>query len=127
MYKVKGYYLYGETKEELGQYREAIECLNNIHNQHIDSKTTEMENYFTKSYLNLGRLFYKLGNLAESSTNLDRFFKKAKNSDGKEMLDLARVNFGMVKANQLLDSHIKKMTTSTYKEFLSSKLKYFND
>ncbi len=86
-----------------------------------------MENFFTKSYLNLGRLYYKLGNLAEAASNLDRFFKKAKNSDGKEMLDVARVNFGMVKANQLLDTHITKMTTSTYKEFLSSKLKYFND
>ena len=43
------------------------------------------------------------------------------------MLDVARVNFGMVKANQLLESHIKKITSTSYKDFLGMKLKYFND
>jgi hypothetical protein len=75
----------------------------------------------------LGRLFYKLGNLSESAINLERFFKKAKTSDSKELLDIARVNLGMIRATQSMDTHIKKMTTSDYSEFLRLKLKYFNE
>jgi hypothetical protein len=92
----------------------------------VDTKGNDGD-IFSKSYLNLGRLFYKMGNLNEAALNLDKFFKKAKTSDNKELLDIARVNVGMIKATQNIDSHIKKMSTSDYKEFLRLKLKYFNE
>jgi tetratricopeptide (TPR) repeat protein len=118
--------LSAETKEQQGRYRDAIEELIRINTIQLDSKVND-ENIFAKTHLNLGRLFYKLGNLTESAVNLERFFKKAKTSDSKELLDIARVNYGMIKATQNMDSHIKKMVTTDYKEFLRLKLKYFNE
>jgi hypothetical protein len=58
---------------------------------------------------------------------LERFFKKAKTSDSKELLDIARVNCGMIRATINMDEHIKKMKGSDYSEFLKAKLKYFNE
>jgi tetratricopeptide (TPR) repeat protein len=126
IYRVKGQFLSAETKEQQGRYREAIEELIRINSIQLDSKVND-ENIFAKCHLNLGRLFYKLNNLNESAVNLERFFKKAKTSDSKELLDIARVNLGMIRATQSMDSHIKKMTTSDYSEFLKLKLKYFNE
>lgn len=59
--------------------------------------------------------------------NLNKFFKESRKHESKELLDLARVNLGMIKGTKGMDDLIKMMKTSNYQDFLKTKLKYFAD
>lgn len=114
------------TYEAQEEYAKAIDKLNYI--GHIPSESIgHGENYYTKSFLMLGRLYYKQNNLEMSDKNLFNFFKESKKNDDKELLELARVNLGMVKGTIGLNN-LKNLTKKTdYNDFLKMKLKFFND
>lgn len=59
--------------------------------------------------------------------NLNKFFKESKKHESKELLDLARVNLGMIKGTKGLDELVRLMKTSSYQDFLRTKLKFFSD
>lgn len=92
-----------------------------------DSGISE-DSIYSKAYLNLGRLYYKQGNLEMGYKHLNKFFKESrKNNENKDLLDLARVNLGMIKGTQGLGDLIKLSKNCSYQDFLKMKLKYFND
>ena len=118
--------MYAQTYEALEQYTKAIDYLAMIEKNDVSMQTTE-ENIFAKSLLNLGRLHFKQNNLDLSFKNLKSFFKKAKSTDNKELLDIGRVNLGMIRGTQEKNEYIQKIKTTNYSDFLKMKLKYFSD
>lgn len=91
------------------------------------SSQTADDNIYAKSLLHLGRLHFKESNLESSYRNLNKFFKKAKTIDDKELLDIARVNLGMIRGTQGISDYIKTIQSTDYQGFLKMKLKYFAD
>lgn len=91
-----------------------------------DNMSTE-ESLYSKAFLNLGRLYYKQNNLEMADKNLNKFFKESKKHETKELLDLARVNLGMIKGTKGLEELIRLTKTSNYQDFLKMKLKFFQD
>ena len=81
--------------------------------------------YQTKSLLHLGRLYYMNNDTKQSHDNLSMFFKESKKLDTKELLDLSRVNLGMIKGQQGLENFKKSMNESNFLSFVGLKLKYF--
>ena len=61
----------------------------------------------------------------QSHDNLSMFFKESKKLDTKELLDLSRVNLGMIKGQQGLENFKKSMNESNFLSFVGLKLKYF--
>ena len=59
--------------------------------------------------LHLGRLYFK-AQTYELNT--------------KELLDIARVNLGMIDGTQDMDSYINKIKGESYEQFLKTKLEY---
>ena len=123
---VKGLFLYSQTYEAQGQYGKAIECLNLIEKIDISMQSTE-DNIYAKSLLNLGRLHFRQNNLDLAYKNLKAFFKKAKSTDNKELLDIGRVNLGMIRGTQAMNEYIELTKTKDFNEFLKMKLKFFAD
>jgi len=123
--KIKAEFNYAKTYEAQGDIAEAI-----MHLKEIDrterSHTTDDEIY-AKSLLNLGRLNFQQGNLEDSYKYLNKFFIKAKNVGDKKLLDIARVNLGMIKGSQGMNEYIKLINNTQYSDFLKMKLKYFVD
>jgi len=66
-------------------------------------------------------------NLEMAQKHLSRFFKESKKHESKELLDLARVNLGMIRGTSSLGDLIKWSKTYNYQDFLRLKLKYFNE
>jgi tetratricopeptide (TPR) repeat protein len=126
LYKLRGLYLYAETYEAQGHYVKAIECLNLIEQIDISAHASE-DNIYAKSLLHLGRLHYRQDNFENSYKNLNKFFKKAKNIDNKELLDIARVNLGMIRGTQGMPDYINLIKKSAFPDMLKMKLKYFSD
>lgn len=89
------------------------------------SELGQEESIYAKSLLHLGRLHYQKGGLQLAKTNLNKFFKESKKIDNKELLDLARVNLGMIIGTQSEPSYVNLIKNSNYSEFLKQKLKYF--
>lgn len=77
--------------------------------------------------LHLGRLHFRENSLDSSEKNLTKFFKKAKNFESKELLDIGRINLGMIKATRGMKDYIDMINNTDYNEFLGMKLKYFSD
>ena len=76
----------------------------------------------------MGRLHYKQGSLNTAKSFLQNFFKEARKLDNKEtLLDLARVNQGMILGTMAKEEFIRLVTQSTFGDFLKLKLKYFQD
>ncbi len=123
---VKGLFLYSQTYEAQGQNGKAIECLNLIEKIDISMQNSE-DNIYAKSLLNLGRLHYRQNNLELAYKNLKAFFKKAKSTDNKELLDIGRVNLGMIRGTQAMKEYIEMTKTKDFNEFLKMKLKFFAD
>ena len=119
-------FLYSQVYEAQEKYVEAIEKLNQIENNSTDSGGTD-DNLYSKSLLNLGRLYFKQGNNEMANKNLNKFFKESKKHESKELLDLARVNLGMIKGDMSFKELIQKAKTTDYQEFLKAKLKYFDN
>lgn len=118
--------MFAQVFEAQGLYDYAIEKLNLIDQVSTDSGGSD-DNLYSKAFLNLGRLYYKQGNLDMAFKHLNKFFKESKKHESKELLDLARVNLGMIKGTQGLGDLIKISNNSNYQDFLKLKLKYFND
>ena len=55
-----------------------------------------------------------------SYRNLNKFFKKAKTIDDKELLDIARVNLGMIRGTQGTADHIRTINNTDFEGFLKS-------
>lgn len=67
-------------------------------------------------------------NLDLAYQNLNKFFKESKKHETKELLDLARVNLGMIRGTQGLDDLIKNCKTMNFADYLVKiKLKYFDN
>jgi len=123
---VKTHYLYAQIYEAQELYQEAINNLNDIKNIPPDNITSE-ESLYSKAYLNMGRLYYKQGELTLAEKNLGDFFREAKKQESKELLDLARVNRGMISGTMNMKDFIKLTKNSNFQEYLKLKLKYFAD
>lgn len=123
---VKGLFLYSQTYEAQGHFGKAIECLNLIEKIDVSMQASE-DNIYAKSLLNLGRLHFRQKNLDLAYKNLKAFFKKAKSTDNKELLDIGRVNLGMIRGTQAMKEYVEMMKTKDYSEFLKMKLKFFAD
>ena len=120
-------YLYAQTYEALEQHHKAIDFLNRIKTNDSSAQTTGEDNIYAKSLLNLGRLHYKRGEFDLSYRNLKQFINKAKSSENKELLDIGRVNIGMINGTQQMKNYIELIKTSNFNDFLKMKLKYFSD
>jgi len=123
--KIKAEFNYAKTYEAQGNIAEAIMHLKEI--DRTERSHTNDDEIFAKSLLNLGRLNFQQGNLQDSYKFLNKFFLKAKNVGDKKLLDIARVNLGMIKGSQGMSEYIKLINNSQYSDFLKMKLKYFVD
>lgn len=119
-------FLFAQVFEAQELYEPAIEKLGLINDTTADSGGSD-DNLYSKAFLNLGRLYYKQGDLNLANKNLNKFFKESKKHESKELLDLARVNLGMIRGTQGLGDLVKLSKNSSYQDFLKMKLKYFND
>lgn len=88
---------------------------------------TSEDNIYAKSLLNLGRLHFRQTNLELAYKNLKAFFKKAKSTDNKELLDIGRVNLGMIRGTQAMKEYIDMTKQNDFDSFLKMKLKFFSD
>ena len=122
---VKGLFLYAQTYEALGINEKAIEYLNMIESKNQSTVQANDDNIYAKSMLNLGRLHFKEKDLELSHKNLKGFFRKAKNADNKELLDIGRVNLGMIKGTKGMNEYIEMIKNTDMNEFLKMKLKFF--
>ena len=80
--------------------------------EHIDkggSTQATDDTILAKSLLHLGRLYFKAGTYELSHKFLNKFYRKSKNLDTKELLDIARVNLGMIDGTQDMESYINKI------------------
>jgi tetratricopeptide (TPR) repeat protein len=119
-------FLFAQVFEAQGLYDNAIDKLNLIEQVSSDSGGSD-DNLYSRAFLNLGRLYYKQGKLDMAYKHLNKFFKESKKHESKELLDLARVNLGMIRGTQGLNDLIKLSKNSSYQDFLKMKLKYFNE
>ena len=113
------------TYEAQENYYKAIECLDIIEKKEIGITTEDDIN--AKALLNLGRLHFKLNNLEQSYRHLKSFFRKCKTNENKELLDIGRVNLGMIKGTQEMKDYVGMIKHSDYRTFLKSKLNFFSD
>jgi tetratricopeptide (TPR) repeat protein len=123
---MKGLFLYAQTHEAQEQYNKAIECLNIIEKIENSMQSSE-DNIYEKSLLNLGRLHFRQNNLELAFKNLKAFFKKAKSTDNKELLDIGRVNLGMIRGTQAMKEYVEMTKLNDFNAFLKMKLKFFSD
>lgn len=63
----------------------------------------------------------------QSHENLTTFFKESKKLDTKELLDLSRVNLGMIKGQMSFENYKKLLNESSFLNFVGMKLKYHAD
>ena len=124
--KIKAEFHYAKTYEAQGDIIEAISHLKEIDKTESNNNASDEEIY-AKSLLNLGRLYFQQNNLRESFQYLQKLFNKTKNSTNKKLLDIASINYGMIKGSQSMNDYIKLINNSEYEEFLKLKLKYFKD
>ena len=75
--------------------------------EHIDKAANTQatdDTILAKSLLHLGRLYFKAGTFELSHKFLNKFYRKSKNIDTKSLLDIARVNLGMIDGTQDMES-----------------------
>ena len=98
--------------------------------EHIDkasnTQTTDVT-ILAKSLLHLGRLYFKAGTFELSHKFLNKFYRKSKTIETKELMDIARVNLGMIDGTQGMEDYIDKIKNNNYGEFLKYKLEYNNN
>ena len=122
--RIKAEFHYAKTYEAQGDIIEAISHLKEIDKTENQNSSNDDEIY-AKSLLNLGRLYFQQLNLKDSGFYLLKFFNKTKNSTNKKLLDIASVNLGMIRGSQAMNDYIKLINNSEYEDFLKLKLKYF--
>ena len=122
--RIKAEFHYAKTYEAQGDIIEAISHLKEIDKTENQNSTNDDEIY-AKSLLNLGRLYFQQLNLKDSGFYLLKFFNKTKNATNKKLLDIASVNLGMIRGSQAMNDYIKLIDNSEYGDFLKLKLKYF--
>jgi hypothetical protein len=121
-YQIKGLYRYAQTYEMQGNRDYAIAYLEHI-DKAANTQATD-DTILAKSLLHLGRLYFKAGTYELSHKFLNKFYRKSKNIDTKELLDIARVNLGMIDGTQDMESYINKIKSETYEQFLKTKIEY---
>ena len=124
-YQLKCHYLFAMTYEAEGEYEKAINELKKIENMDKSALGSE-ETVYARSFLNLGRLHFRNNNLDDASNKLLLFFNNAKKINN-EILDLARVNLGMINGAQAFDNHIKHIKETGFDNYLNMKLNNFKD
>ncbi len=131
--KLKCLYQFAQTYEAQDKLENAIDKLNLITTGFNNADNINSEESYSKAFLNLGRLYFKMderkmpekNKLADK--NLNSFFKESKKHESKELVDLARVNLGMIKGTIGFEDLVRLMKTSSYQDFLRTKLKFFSD
>jgi len=121
-YQIQGLYRYAQTYEMQGNRDYAIAYLEHI-DKAANTQATD-DTILAKSLLHLGRLYFKAGTFELSHKFLNKFYRKSKNIDTKELLDIARVNLGMIDGTQDMESYINKIKSETYEQFLKTKIEY---
>jgi hypothetical protein len=58
---------------------------------------------------------------------LESFFDEASRGENKELIDIGRVNLGMIKGTLAMKNFSENMKTKSYDEFLKMSLKYFSE
>merc|ERR1711957_854856 len=106
--------------EAQGDIIEAISHLKEIDKTENQNSSNDDEIY-AKSLLNLGRLYFQQLNLKDSGFYLLKFFNKTKNSPNKKLLDIASVNLEMIRGSQAMNDYIKLINNSEYEDFLKLK------
>ena len=98
--------------------------------EHIDKAANTQatdDTILAKSLLHLGRLYFKAGTFELSHKFLNKFYRKSKTIETKELMDIARVNLGMIDGTQGMEDYIDKIKNNNYGEFLKYKLEYNNN
>jgi len=113
-YQIQGLYRYAQTYEMQGNRDYAIAYLEHI-DKAANTQATD-DTILAKSLLHLGRLYFKAGTFELSHKFLNKFYRKSKNIDTKELLDIARVNLGMIDGTQDMESYINKIKNETYEQ-----------
>ena len=90
------------------------------------NQTTD-DTILAKSLLHLGRLYFKAQTYELSHKYLNKFYRKSKTIETKELMDIARVNLGMIEGTQGIEDYIDKIKNNNYGEFLKYKLEYNNN
>lgn len=84
-----------------------------------------LELIIAQSALHLGRLTFLSNQTSSTALNyLNRFYKKVKNADNKEFVDVGRVNLGMFKGTEKMDEYKQQIKELDYNKFLANKLEY---
>jgi hypothetical protein len=95
--------------------------------EHIDkvsgNQTTD-DTILAKSLLHLGRLYFKAQTYELSHKYLNKFYRKSKTIETKELMDIARVDLGMIDGTQGMEDYINKIKNNSYEQFLKNKLEY---
>ena len=121
-YQIQGLYRYAQTYEMQGNRESAITYLARI-NKPTTAQTTD-DTILAKSLLHLGRLYFKEGTLNLSLDYLLKFYRKSKTIETKELMDIARVNLGMIKGTEGMEEYINQIKNNDYDKFLKDKLEY---
>ena len=121
-YQIQGLYRYAQTYEMQGNRESAITYLARI-NKPTTAQTND-ETILAKSLLHLGRLYFKEGTLNLSLDYLLKFYRKSKTIETKELMDIARVNLGMIKGTEGMEDYINLIKNNDYDKFLKDKLEY---
>ena len=105
-----------------GNRENAIAYLARI-NKPSTTQTTD-DTILAKSLLHLGRLYFNEGTLNSSLDYLLKFYRKSKTIETKELMDIARVNLGMIKGTEGMEEYINQIKNNDYDKFLKDKLEY---
>ena len=123
-YQIKGLYRYAQTYEMQGNKEQAIAHLEYI-DKAANNQTTD-DTILAKSLLHLGRLYFKSNTLELSHKYLNKFYRKSKTIEtNKELMDIARVNLGMIDGTQEKENYINKIKNDSYEQFLKGKLENY--
>ena len=121
-YQIQGLYRYAQTYEMQGDREKAIAYLARI-NKPNNTQNTD-DTILAKSLLHLGRLYFREGTLNLSYDYLNKFYRKSKTIETKELMDIARVNLGMIKGTESIEDYINLIKQNDYDKFLKDKLEY---
>jgi len=111
-----------ERNKQLGKIEQSKQCLNELKEVQLDDTTKALESK-AEACLKLGLLEFQNGNLQSSVNYFEReFFEKAKELKQRKLIDIGRVNTGIVKGLNSLDLY-KDIIKNNFPAFLSWKFK----
>lgn len=97
----RAYELLAETHKGLGNIEESKKHLEALLNVSVEGKNFALEGH-AEAALKLGLLEYEEGSLSTAVTYLERHFDYVRKMEDKVLIDVARINLGIAKANYTL-------------------------